>query len=266
MQVEAAIDEADIARVRTGQKAAFTIDAFPGRNFEGTVKQVRKAALSSQNVVTYTVVVGFANPGTSVLPGMTANVRLTTDTRIDVLKVPNAALRVRVPGVEPAGVAAAAPGAAASAGAFAALRERLVGELQVSGEQLERIDALMAAQRTRFAELRDLPEDARAGARERIVADLRARIGEQLTPDQRTRYQAMQAELAGRQVTRGRVHVLGNDGRPRAFNVRLGVSDGAMTELVGPLPPELHEGATVVTAVLGARSGAQRPGGPRAPF
>jgi HlyD family secretion protein len=276
MQVEAAIDEADIARVRPGLKASFTIDAFPGRTFDGAVKQVRKAALTAQNVVTYTVVVGFANPGTSVLPGMTANVRVVTDTRADVLKVPNAALRVRIPGVEAAGPAASAPAAAQVAvasgagggGAFAALRERLVGEVQVTGEQLERIDALMAAQRPRFAELRNVPEDQRPAARERIVAEMRLRIGEQLTPDQRKRYDAMQAELAGRQASRGRVHVLDEGGRPRAYNVRLGVTDGAMTELLAPVPGELREGTPVVTAVLNARppSGGPRPAGPRTPF
>jgi HlyD family secretion protein len=275
MQVEAAIDEADIARVRPGLKASFTIDAFPGRSFDGAVKQVRKAAYTSQNVVTYTVVVGFANPGTSVLPGMTANVRVVTDTRADVLKVPNAALRVRIPGVEAAGPAASAPAAAQVAaasgtggGAFAALRERLVGEVQVTGEQLERIDALMAAQRPRFAELRNVPEDQRPAARERIVAEMRLRIGEQLTPDQRKRYDAMQAELAGRQASRGRVHVLDEGGRPRAYNVRLGVTDGAMTELLAPVPGELREGTPVVTAVLNARppSGGPRPAGARTPF
>ena len=81
MQVEAAIDEADISRVRDGQKVSFTIDAFPGRSFDGDVRQVRKAAVSAQNVVSYTVVVGFANPGSLMLPGMTANVRIITDSR-----------------------------------------------------------------------------------------------------------------------------------------------------------------------------------------
>ena len=102
MQVEAAIDEADISRVRDGQKVSFSIDAFPGRSFDGAVRQVRKAAVSAQNVVSYTVVVGFANPGSLMLPGMTANVRIITDTREGVLKVPNAALRVRIAGIEPA--------------------------------------------------------------------------------------------------------------------------------------------------------------------
>ena len=75
------------------------------------MRQVRKAAVSAQNVVSYTVVVGFANPGSLMLPGMTANVRIITDTRDNVLKVPNAALRVRIAGIEPA--APARSGAAA---------------------------------------------------------------------------------------------------------------------------------------------------------
>jgi len=114
MQVEASIDEADISRVRAAQKASFTIDAFPGRSFEGAVSQIRKAAVASQNVVTYTVVIGFSNPNATLLPGMTANVRIVTDTRENVLKVPNAALRVRIAGIEPA-LPASAPFDAASA-------------------------------------------------------------------------------------------------------------------------------------------------------
>jgi HlyD family secretion protein len=108
MQVEASIDEADIARIRSGQKATFTVDAFPGRSFEGAVRQVRKAAVSAQNVVTYTVVIAFKssarpaqdglNPsvGSALLPGMTASVRIATEQHENVLKVPNAALRVRL--------------------------------------------------------------------------------------------------------------------------------------------------------------------------
>ncbi len=96
MQVEASIDEADIARVRAGQKATFTVDAFAGRSFEGTVHQVRKAAVSAQNVVTYTAVIAFQPEGSALLPGMTASVRIATEQRENVLKVPNAALRVRM--------------------------------------------------------------------------------------------------------------------------------------------------------------------------
>ncbi len=101
MQVEAAIDESDVGRLKPGQKAGFSVDAFPGENFAGTVRQVRLAALNVANVVTYVAVVGFANGDGRLLPGMTANVRVVTDERADVLRVPNGALRVRLAGVEP---------------------------------------------------------------------------------------------------------------------------------------------------------------------
>jgi len=96
MQVDASIDEADVGRIRPGQKVSFTVDAFPGRSFDGEVKQVRKAATNVSNVVTYVAVVSFANTNSRLLPGMTANVRIVTESRDNVLKVPNAALRVRL--------------------------------------------------------------------------------------------------------------------------------------------------------------------------
>ena len=97
MQVETAIDEADVGRVLAGQEAAFTVDAFPGKRFKGTVTQVRKAAQVVSNVVSYTVVISAANPELILLPGMTANVRITTAEKDSVLKVANAALRFRPP-------------------------------------------------------------------------------------------------------------------------------------------------------------------------
>jgi HlyD family secretion protein len=102
MQVEAAIDEADVGRIKAGQKATFTVDAFPGQTFEGQISQVRKAATNVANVVTYVAVVTFSNNDGRLLPGMTANVRVITDQRQDVLKLPNSALRVRISEVEQA--------------------------------------------------------------------------------------------------------------------------------------------------------------------
>jgi HlyD family secretion protein len=95
MQVETSIDEADVGRVQVGQKASFTVDAFPGRTFQGEVRQVRKAATVVSNVVTYTVIVSAANPDLTLLPGMTANVRIVTAQKDEVLKVANAALRFK---------------------------------------------------------------------------------------------------------------------------------------------------------------------------
>src|SRR5207245_10172149 len=78
MQVETSVDEADIGRIKLDDRAGFTVDAFPGETFVGTVTQIRKAAQIVQNVVTYTVVVAVANPTGKLVPGMTANVKLVT--------------------------------------------------------------------------------------------------------------------------------------------------------------------------------------------
>ena len=239
MQVDASIDESDVGRIRTGQNATFTVDAFPGQTFEGEVRQVRKAAQSVANVVTYVAVVGFSNAGGRLLPGMTANVRVVTDVRENVLKVPNAALRVRIAGIEPAAAAASAPaatpGAPASAasgtstgtssnnwtwfsqalaqpaggggqgggqgggpgGGMAAQRERLVTELQLNAEQQAKLDAISAELRPRFMALRDLPQDQRAEARDKVSADMRTRISAMLTPAQRSKYQQILAQAPG---------------------------------------------------------------------
>jgi HlyD family secretion protein len=101
MQVNTNVSEADIGRVREGQEAAFTVDAYPGRAFHGHVASIRKAAINVQNVVTYDVVITVANPDLKLFPGMTANVNILIDRRSGVVKVPNAALRFR-----PAGEAA----------------------------------------------------------------------------------------------------------------------------------------------------------------
>ncbi len=95
MQVEAAIDEADVGRLRAGLPATFTVDAFPRRSFTGEIVQIRKSPVSVQNVVSYTVVISARNPDLALLPGMTANVRVVVEQRADALKVSNAALRFR---------------------------------------------------------------------------------------------------------------------------------------------------------------------------
>src|SRR6266542_1572626 len=120
MQVDTNVDEADVSRVRVGQRVTFTVDSFPGQSFTGEVVQIRKAPQVLQNVVTYDVVVSAQNLDLRLLPGMTANVRIVTDQKADVLRVPNAALRFRPPGAEgerparPAGGGAPPTGGATS--------------------------------------------------------------------------------------------------------------------------------------------------------
>ncbi|MGH7264989.1 MAG: efflux RND transporter periplasmic adaptor subunit, partial [Candidatus Rokuibacteriota bacterium] len=95
MQVEAAVDEADVGRLREDMAATFTVDAFPGQTFRGDIVQIRKAPLVVQNVVTYTTVIAVGNPDRTLMPGMTANVRIQVGRRDDAVRVPNAALRFR---------------------------------------------------------------------------------------------------------------------------------------------------------------------------
>lgn len=102
MQVETSIDEADVGRIAEGMTATFTVDAFPGQVFQSKVKQVRKAPLNVQNVVTYTVLLTAANLDLKLLPGMTANASIVTEQKEKVLRLPNAALRFKMPeGVVP---------------------------------------------------------------------------------------------------------------------------------------------------------------------
>lgn len=95
LEVWAAVNEADVGQIRTGQPVTFTVDAFPGEVFQGVVGQVRLNATMTQNVVTYTVVVNTDNASGVLLPYLTANLRFEVDRRSDVLLVPNAALRYK---------------------------------------------------------------------------------------------------------------------------------------------------------------------------
>jgi HlyD family secretion protein len=98
MQIDTNVDESDIGRTKAGQKATFTVDAYPGKVFEGVVIQVRNSPIVTQNVVTYNVVIRVDNRDLSLKPGMTANVSIRIRDFRDILKIPNAALRYRPSG------------------------------------------------------------------------------------------------------------------------------------------------------------------------
>jgi HlyD family secretion protein len=93
MQVAADVDEADIGEVAVGQSVTFTVEAYPGQTFNGTVWQVRINPVTTSNVVTYAVIINTANPDGKLLPGMTATVNVINATRENVLRVPVAATR-----------------------------------------------------------------------------------------------------------------------------------------------------------------------------
>jgi HlyD family secretion protein len=106
MQVSTSIDEADIGKIRLGQEATFNVDAFPDDTFSGKISQIRLASAVVQNVVTYPVLIDVSNPDLQLKPGMTANVSIPVETKSNVLKIPNAALRFQP---DPADLANPAP-------------------------------------------------------------------------------------------------------------------------------------------------------------
>lgn len=269
MQVEASIDEADVGRIRLGQKAGFTVDAFPGRAFEGSVVQVRKAAQVVSNVVTYTVIISAANPELVLLPGMTANVRIVVAQKDKVLKVPNTALRFRLPGsgddkTSPPPSPGATPQANGGGnGGSQQLRERLVKELSLDADQQAKLEGVFAAMRDKWSGLRDLPEAERAKVQDRNRSELHEKISAFLNPEQKKHYDEMSAEFQTARsgsVGAGRLWILDENGRPRSVQVRLGLSDGSMTEIFSD---ELKEGTAVIVGTSVAAKSNAAPIGPR---
>jgi len=95
MQINTSVDEADIGKIQTGQEVSFTVDAYPDTLFAGKVSEVRNSPTTVSNVVTYDVIIKVDNPQLKLKPGMTANVSITIETRKDVLRISNAALRFK---------------------------------------------------------------------------------------------------------------------------------------------------------------------------
>jgi len=267
MQVEAAIDEADVGRLRVGQQATFTVDAFQRRNFAGEIKQIRKSPVNVQNVISYTVVISASNPEQSLLPGMTANVRVVVDSRDNVLKVANAALRFRPAGAGESRPAAEGQPAQAGGNAAQQFRQRVFDELKPDESQKAKLEQIFDDVRQKVAQMRDMPKDGdRRKQGERLRAESRARVMEILSDAQKSVYERLLAELGGSRAgasAAGRLWVPGPDGRPKAVDVRTGLTDGTSTEIAdGPL----KEGDPVILGFgepAGAANKAAGPTGPR---
>jgi HlyD family secretion protein len=160
---------------------------------------------------------------------------------------------------------------------MADFRNRLVSDLQLSADQQQKLDALIQETRPKFAAMRDATPEERPKIRDRVMAEMRAKINDFLTPEQKPKYAALLAELGSRSNTRGRIYLQDANGKPMAYNVRLGITDGTSTELiVAPGSPQadiFKEGATVITGVInpnasgaGGRPSGGSPSGPRMPF
>src|ERR671922_1136072 len=195
MQVDTNVSEADIGRVRVGQRVTFTVDAYANITFTGEVIQVRNAPITVQNVVTYDAVVQVANPDLRLKPGMTANVSFLVAERQDVIKVPTAALRFQPEGAAPDSGAqdgkAPAP-QRGGGGRFQEMQQQLTKELSLTPEQQTRLSEVFQKTGRQFRTMREEEsEERRQAMRREIQVQIRAQIREMLTPEQRQKYEAL---------------------------------------------------------------------------
>jgi HlyD family secretion protein len=189
MQVLASIDQADVGSVSQSKRVTFTVDAFPGQTFEGTIGQLRLNPQNVQNVVTYNVMIDVLNPDLKLIPGMTTNLAFVVAERTDVIKVPNAALR-----------------------------------FTPSGMTQDKIRELVRSSR--------VPDNDSSEGRDRQ------------TQPRAPRSNGGQAQQGGdsagtRDITSRLVWVLGAEKQLQPRRIRVGVSDGVMTEVLqGNLQPD----------------------------
>jgi len=205
MQVIANIDQADIGLVEQAKSVKFSVDAFPGKDFDGKIEQMRLNPQNVQNVVTYNVVIDVSNPEQKLKPGMTANLTITIDERNNVLKVPNAALRFM--------------------------------PQDANGQRIGGGSGNTNGQGRRRQSNDNASGDAKASASP-------GNDGAQFAP-------STAPVLEGQ--TR-RVWVLGQDGKPQSRRIKIGLTDGASTEVV---EGNLQEGEMVITGQT--ISGASKP-------
>ncbi|MFN4160836.1 MAG: efflux RND transporter periplasmic adaptor subunit [Stenotrophomonas sp.] len=279
MKIELSVDESDIGQVKVGQAVSFTADAFPDRRFRGTVEQVRLAATTNNNVVTYPVVVTVDNSDGTLLPGLTVNAEIEVSKRTGVLKLANAALRFKpsdsspLAALQPQVAGQGGPGAGGN-GMADGLRAAAAG-LGLNAQQQAAFDETLAQMQKRQAEraaqfrqqAAQSPQQGgnrlfggggmrmgggAGGPDASMQAQIRARMRERfsqqfaafrasLDEGQRARWDAaVDAQLNAKRVS---VYRLAKGGKPELVNIRLGASDGSATEVMG----DIREGDQIIS-------------------
>lgn len=291
MKIELAVDESDIGQVHVGQTVSFTADAFPNRQFKGVVKQVRMAATTTNNVVTYPVVVSVDNSDGTLLPGLTVNAQIEVNKRDGVLKVGNAALRFKPAEGSPlaemkpegAGPGGGNGGAGRGAGTGEDL-QHLADTLRLKPEQKIAFDAALEEMQRKQAER---AAQWQAGAKAQgqsggsklfgggggmrfgggngggdaaMMAQMRARMRDRMnqqfsafvdTLDDTQRATWISGVDALVNAKRVLAYKLVN-GKPQPVMIKVGASDGSTTEVSGR---EIKDGDTIIS---GERTGTEK--------
>ena len=242
IRIEAQVNEADVGAVAEGNSVSFLVDAYPERQFEGRVTQVRLAATELNNVVTYTVIIEAQNTDRRLFPGMTASVMIEAARRDGVLCISNDALRFKPKGE----IANARGGRREGRGGDRAERqiERLKEELRLSPEQEKAIREAMQASAgdTPQAGSAGMGGDERRAMRQKMQAMIEKTLQPLMSDEQRPLFEKWKQ---GRQQARMvPVYVVGADRQPERRMVRAGIADDQFTEVLGG---QLREGDQIIT-------------------
>ena len=237
MRIDAAISEADIGNIQEKQRVTFKVDAYPDRQFHGMVSQIRNSPKTSQNVVIYDTMIDVRNADLKLKPGMTANVSVIVSNRSGTLKVPNSALRLRLP-------ESLLPPAKPSADAKAAPAAKPLTE----EERRQKIQELMRD--AGFVRGNGPPSPEVIAKMQQLAKDrgIELPAGRWGGGDRNTENQPVTRTL----------YLLAGVGsktpHPEPVTVKLGISDGAATEVLDGL----KEGDLIITSAIipGAKSGA----------
>lgn len=251
MQIELTVDESDVGQIREGQAVRFTVDAFPGRDFQGRVRQVRLAATETSTVITYPVIVDVDNSDGVLLPGMTASAEVLVSERAGVVRLPNAALRYRPPGEAATTASAGAPAMSGppSAEAMQRMRAQAAQQVQELADRVGLNDAQRAQLQETMAGLRQrtmvrmqpgqappapVSEETRRRRFAEAMAEALQPLRAELDPEQQQRLDAELALMASSR--RVQVWVL-REGEAIEVPVRVGMADSTHTEVLSGLTP-----------------------------
>ena len=245
MRIEAMVSEADVGGVEEGQNVTFQVDAFPGRQFRGKVSQVRFAPVTNQNVVSYTCVVDVNNNDLKLRPGMTATASIITAERRDVLRIPNAALRIRPPENLLPKSASETNSMASGRSNSPALAERGAGGDRRE-EMRRRFESMSPEEREQMR------QRFRQGGGPGGPGGFNAGMSGPQTPDgpaTRTVYVKDPSAPAGKPLL-------------KAVTIKTGISDASFTEVL----EGLEEGAEIVTSISNPALAAAGPPQGNSPF
>lgn len=241
IRIEAQVNEADVGAVSEGNPVTFSVDAYPDREFQGRVTQVRLAATEINNVVTYTVIIEAKNEDRRLFPGMTANVRIESARRDNVLRVPNDVFRFR-----PREAAGAEPRSEQPAERAQRMAERLTSEFGLDPKQSEMLkEAVLAVSqemRSTTASAGMMTPAFDPGAfRLLLVSRIEQSLLSTFNEDQRKQFERWRSGKEGTRIaTVWRLNAAGGIER---VNIRAGLADDQFTEVTGG---DLAEGDKIV--------------------